>query len=246
MIKKNVEEQYNNWHKDLAAKEEVNAVLNHSWYVTVKQQLPTEFNGKILEIGCGRGDFSIYLANKYPNATVLGTDFSESAIAAAKTKIANATHGNLDFKQENAEQLTFDDQTFDLIISCETMEHVFHPQYMANEIHRVLKSGGKCILTTENYFNGLILSWLQTWILNKPFNSGSGLQPHENFMLNHKTLMYFKKSGFEKVRTMSNHFQWLVLPKINPARLCTEKFKNDFFNRLFKPFGRHFTYFLTK
>jgi len=46
-----------------------------------------------------------------------------------------------------------------------------------------LKPGGQFILTTENYFNGLILAWLQSWIFGVPFNSGAGVQPRETFFV---------------------------------------------------------------
>jgi ubiquinone/menaquinone biosynthesis C-methylase UbiE len=175
-------EQYNAWHERLAGAEAVGEVLQHPWYATVARLLP-DLNGRqVLELGCGRGDFSIWLAGRYPQAQVTGVDFSEAAIATAERRAAEH-ESNARFKIEDAEALSFSASSFDYVISCECMEHVPHPELMAQEIHRVLRPGGQFILTTENYFNGMILQWLKTWTTGKPFDSGSGVQPHENFFL---------------------------------------------------------------
>lgn len=235
------EEVYNQWHKDLDEKMAGDQLLSEPWYQTVMSLLE-DLNGKsVLEIGCGRGDFSIWLAGKYPQALITGTDFSAAAIDIAKGK-SGTTGKGLTFQVENAEKLSFADNTFDYILSCETMEHVFNPDLMAKEMFRVLKPGGKFILTTENYFNGMIIAWIKTWITDKPFDSGSGVQPHENFFIFSKVKGYFKKAGFKIVHTESNHFQWLLLPRTSPSRLCTKDFKSPFWKLFFKPFGRHYTY----
>jgi ubiquinone/menaquinone biosynthesis C-methylase UbiE len=237
----NKEQLYNSWHKQLDEQHAKDQLLTEPWYQTTIKLLPDLNGKKVLEIGCGRGDFSIWLSGKYPGAQIVATDFSAAAIDIARSK-APASSSNVQFQVENAEQLTFADNTFDWIISCETMEHVFHPQKMASEINRVLRPGGKFILTTENYFNGMILAWIKTWITKKPFDSGSGIQPHENFFVYYKVAGYFKKAGLRLVHTESNHFQWLLLPRVSPSKLCTKDFRSPLLKKMFKPFGRHFTY----
>lgn len=235
------EDLYNEWHKELGAAQKMYETLEHPWYRSVMKLLPDLNGKKVLEIGAGRGDFSIWLANKFTSATIVGTDFSHAAIEIARSKVESALP-NLSFKVENAEKLSFENESFDYIISCETMEHVFHPQYMSNEMFRVLKKGGGFILTTENYFNAMYLMWLKTWITGKPFASGSGIQPHENFFTFFKVKRYFSNSGFLLTHTESNHFQFLLLPRVAPSKLCVNDFKNPLLKRLFKPFGRHYTY----
>ncbi len=234
------EKLYNQWHQDQSEVLLPDDFIN-PWYETVLKLLPEKFYGKIVEIGCGNGDFSIRLAKKYPDATIVGTDFSPTAIDIARSKLFPQL-ANISFYVENAEKLSFNDSDFDMVISCETMEHVFNPQVMATEMYRILKPGCRFILTTENYFNGLILSWIQSWIFKKPFNSGSGIQPRENFMLFFRTKSFLISAGFEKIRTQSNFYQWLLLPRVNPKRLRTEYFNNRFLRKVFKPFGRHYTY----
>jgi len=235
------EKLYNEWHKELGAAQKKFETLDHPWYQSVMKQLP-DLNGKrVLEIGAGRGDFSIWLAQKYKTAEIIGTDFSHSAIEIAKSKIDESLP-NLSFLVENAESLSFANESFDYIISCETMEHVFHPQAMTNEMCRVLKKGAGFILTTENYFNAIYLMWIKTWITGKPFDSGSGVQPHENFFTFFKVKRFFENAGLTLTHTESNYFQFLLLPRVAPSKLCVKDFRNPFFKKLFRPFGRHYTY----
>lgn len=235
------ENLYNQWHRTLGDSEPKFASLNHPWYRSVMKLLPNLNGLRVLEIGAGRGDFSVWLAEIYKTASIVGTDFSNAAISMAKTKLNNSI-SNLSFQVENAEKLSFADESFDFVISCETMEHVFHPQIMANEMYRVLKKGGSFILTTENYFNGMILMWIRTWITHHPFDSGSGIQPHENFVTFFHVKSYFRKAGLELTHTESNHFQFLLLPGIAPSKLCIKDFNQPFFRKMFKPFGRHYTF----
>lgn len=231
-------EAYNEWHIGMAQHEEED-VLNLPWYKTVVNLLPDLNGKKILEVGCGRGVFSSYLATKFPQATIIGVDFSESAIRIATQRYKK---DNLDFLVGDAELLQLPSAQFDYYISCETIEHVFHPIKMISEIYRVLKPNGIFILTTENYFNAYLLVWLKCWIQNKPFESGCGIQPHENFFIFPMLLRMFKRSNLKITHTQSNHHQWLVLPGVSPTKLCSTNFSSPFLRWLAKPFGRHFTY----
>jgi SAM-dependent methyltransferase len=53
-----------------------------------------------------------------------------------------------DIRCENLEELTFSDNTFDIFVSQEVMEHVFNPDKAFFEIARVLKPGGIHVFTT--------------------------------------------------------------------------------------------------
>ena len=54
---------------------------------------------------------------------------------------------NGDVRNENLEDLTYSDNTFDLLITSDVMEHVYDPDKAFNEIHRVLKPGGAHIFS---------------------------------------------------------------------------------------------------
>ncbi len=46
------------------------------------------------------------------------------------------------FRNENLEEQTFEDNSFDLVVTLDVMEHVFHPDRAYKEIYRTLKPGG--------------------------------------------------------------------------------------------------------
>lgn len=171
---------YDDWHARQTLGEAAATPQFHPWHQTVARRLP-DLNGKrVLEVGCGRGDFAIWLAQKFPTAAITAVDFSDKAIEVANAR-SRVMRAGVVFQVEDAENLRLPEQTFDQVISCECLEHVPQPAKMAREICRVLKPGGRFILTTENYFNGMLLAWLVAWWRNQAFDSGSGAQPHENF-----------------------------------------------------------------
>jgi len=232
---------YDHWHERLATFDGQTDEPTEPWHRTVIKLLPDLNGQRLLEIGCGRGDFSIWLSKQFPDAEVVGLDFSSKAISIAQAR-ADAAAVNARFVVGDAEALGFSEDEFDYVISCECFEHVPNPKKMAREIGRVLKPSGQFILTTENYFNGMLLGWLMSWIRKAKFNSGSGVQPHENFFLFWRVKALLESGGLKINHMESNHFQWLLLPGTNPARLLTPDFGNPLLKRIFRPFGRHFTF----
>ncbi len=58
-----------------------------------------------------------------------------------------AIHPERGYRCEDLEHLTFDDASFDLVLTQDVFEHIFHPDRAINEIQRVLKPGGAFIMT---------------------------------------------------------------------------------------------------
>jgi ubiquinone/menaquinone biosynthesis C-methylase UbiE len=241
MEKEKARVAYNRWHQLRAVEESAQADVLYPWHRTVARLLPNLNGATVLEIGCGRGDFSLWLARTYPLAAITGIDYSESAINVALDKLS---HHNLSvcFLVDDAENLGFAAETFDYVISCECLEHVPYPERMVREMARVLKPGGTFILTTENYLNGMLLGWLNSRFKGLPFYSGAGVQPVEHFFLWWRVKKILERGGLRVEHMESNHFQWLLLPRTAPSKLCTEDFGSAFWKRVFRPFGRHFTY----
>jgi SAM-dependent methyltransferase len=82
-------------------------------------------------------------------------DFSESAIKIAKEKLLRdpALADRVTYVQADAQNLPFDDGSFDIVISCETIEHVPDPHAAVREMYRVCRPNGLLYLTTPNYMN---------------------------------------------------------------------------------------------
>jgi len=200
-------------------------------------------NLDVLEVGCGLGDFSIYLA-KY-GANVIGTDFSTSAIEFAKEK-CTAKGSSASFQLADAQALPFDSNSFDLIFSCECLEHVPDPRKALSEMFRILKPNGRLILTTENYSNAMIIYWLMALLKGQKFNSGSGVQPVEHFFLYWRVLRMMRQAGFVCGRILGAHFVFFVFPGIHPHTFVRERIKSKRLARIFRPFARHMSFELFK
>jgi len=240
IVNRDVVGEYDAWHEQMYASS--SDPLRFPWYASVVEEFGSDFTGEVLEVGCGRGEFAHWLASTAPNVRVTGIDFSAAAIAIANRRTL-ATPAPVQFLVGDAQSLRFPDNRFDWVVSCECMEHVPSPRAMAAEIFRVLKPGGRFCLTTENYLNGMLLAWVRSWITKQPFNSGSGVQPRENFFLFFHVQKYLSDAGLAVSRTRSSHYQWLLLPRVDPARLCIFEFKSGWARLLAKPFGRHFSFF---
>jgi ubiquinone/menaquinone biosynthesis C-methylase UbiE len=232
--------EYGRWHEQMG-RVEAESPLAYPWYESVHRRLEPISTGRLLEVGCGRGQFAIWLAKKKRSLQIIGLDFSDMAVSLARQRAA-AEQVGVEFVQGDAQALPYADKSFDIVISCECMEHVPSPSKMALEIARVLKPGGRFLLTTENYFNGMLLGWLMSWLRGEPFNSGSGVQPRENFFVFWMVSGYLRKAGLTVAQKEASHYQWLLLPRVAPSRLCTQQFNSPWARRLAKPFGRHFTF----
>ncbi len=79
-------------------------------------------------------------------------------------------------RSESLEALTFPDNTFDLVITQDVMEHIFNPLKASKEIARVLKPGGAHIFSVPIMNKSLPT---QRWAALKPDNSINYLMPPE-------------------------------------------------------------------
>jgi ubiquinone/menaquinone biosynthesis C-methylase UbiE len=237
-----IEVKYNSWHERMNAAGRVSDPLVFSWYKSAFDHIKKHAHGELLEVGCGRGEFALWLARTMPTLTITAVDFSESAIAIARSN-AVEVGTSVRFLQDDAQALGFAPDTFDYVVSCECMEHVLDPPKMAMEIARVLKPGGKFCLTTPSHLNGKLLAWAKSWITGEPYDSGAGMQPHENFYFFWNVKTYLCNAGLKVDKTQSCCYQWLLFPRVDPAKLRTPDFSSKWARAVAKPFGLHFSFF---
>src|SRR6266446_4479797 len=118
--------EYEQWHHDQAQKEQATKEQLYPWHQTALRLLPGLNDSNVLEVGCGRGDFAVALAEKYRRARIKAIDFSENAIEIAREK-ARRSSSDVQFEVGDATNLRFADASFDYIISCECLEHIPQP-----------------------------------------------------------------------------------------------------------------------
>jgi ubiquinone/menaquinone biosynthesis C-methylase UbiE len=106
--------------------------------------------GDVLDLGCGTGIQSIFLAPTA--ASVTGIDLSAGLLARAQAK--SAYLANVHFIQGNASHLPFSPKSFDAVISYgETLSHIYDIERVFDEVGRVLRPGGVFLFSVVNKWN---------------------------------------------------------------------------------------------
>ncbi|MBD2067428.1 methyltransferase domain-containing protein [Leptolyngbya sp. FACHB-671] len=101
---------------------------------------------QILDVGCGIGGSSLYLAEKFG---AIATGITLSPVQANRaTERATAAGINANFQVADALNMPFPDQSFDLVWSLESGEHMPDKTKFLQECYRVLKPGGLFLMAT--------------------------------------------------------------------------------------------------
>ena len=99
-------------------------------------------NSEILDYGCGIGSFTEKII-KYNPKKIIGIDISEVSIDKAKKK-AEELKINIDYRVDNCEKTSFDNNSFDIVYGTGIIHHL-QTEKCLNEIYRILKSNGNLI-----------------------------------------------------------------------------------------------------
>ncbi|MBN1428348.1 MAG: class I SAM-dependent methyltransferase [Anaerolineae bacterium] len=105
--------------------------------------------GKALDMGTGPGFVAIEVAKllKGTEWQVVGMDMSLAMLGLAAENAAKAgLNGSLTWREGDVKAMPFADGEFDLIISNDSLHHWENPRAVFDEIARVLKADGKCIV----------------------------------------------------------------------------------------------------
>jgi SAM-dependent methyltransferase len=106
--------------------------LKAKWLV---EQLPAAVSPLVLDYGAGEGKHLHLVRKVRPGARLVGVDI-------------RAPHGQPDFEFHQVPAnvpLPFADNTYDVVISCDVLEHVESLEHALGEIHRVLRGGGSFV-----------------------------------------------------------------------------------------------------
>lgn len=113
------------------------------WHLPILVPFESGKGKKVLEIGCGNGADGVRWAQH--GAIYTGVDLTETAVQATKRHFQVMGLSGT-FQVENAESLSFEDETFDIVYSHGVLHHSPTPVKAFKEVKRVLKPGGKAIL----------------------------------------------------------------------------------------------------
>ncbi len=101
----------------------------------------------VLDVACGDGVFGQKLIEQ-KGCTVFGVDCAQIALDASREKGVNAFYCDI-----SDDEFPFDSDTFDYVTALCCLEHLFDPIHCMKEILRVMKTGGKLIVSLPNAVN---------------------------------------------------------------------------------------------
>lgn len=120
---------------------------DHRYSLQLYQHLLSQVNlrnKRILEIGCGRGGGASFISKYHDPDHVTGLDFSGKAIRFCRR---NYKHERLSFQPGDAENLPFEDSSFDIVVNVESSHCYNSMKKFLSQAKRVLNHGGYLLIT---------------------------------------------------------------------------------------------------
>lgn len=174
------------------------------WEHEVCSNLINEGN-KILEVGCGTGDFLEKIGNQYQNIQCIGLELNENSIVSRKKyKILNRKIEDYSIENEGR---------FDIVCSFQVLEHISAVNSFLSGKIRCLKENGLLVICVPNN---------DSFIKEAKFNY-MNMPPHHMGLWTEKSLkmigdefnLEFVKVEYEPLQ--EHHFDWYIKVKIEKA-----------------------------
>jgi 2-polyprenyl-3-methyl-5-hydroxy-6-metoxy-1,4-benzoquinol methylase len=181
------------------------------WHATKKivvdRMLPAAPGEFVIDAGCGSGVVADYLASS--GAEAMGIDANPEAIAFASREFARP---NLRFVRGLVDDELTLDRPVDKFYSLEVIEHVYRAQGVAmlRSFHRLLRPGGRALITTPNYRSiWPLLEWTLDTLRLVPVMAD---EQHVEHYHRGKLAEVAREAGFEveTIRTICLVSPWLA------------------------------------
>jgi 2-polyprenyl-3-methyl-5-hydroxy-6-metoxy-1,4-benzoquinol methylase len=117
--------------------------------------------GSLMDFGCGSGHLLMRLAKK--GYKCVGIDASDTAIRFLNERVEKQRINNITTIEADDQQLKNISQTFDIIVSGETIEHIKDDQGLVNSFYNALNGDGICVISTPAH--------MYLWDKNDDFSS---------------------------------------------------------------------------
>lgn len=167
-------------------------------------------NGIMLDVGCGEGRHIFGIMQDYPQMKCIGLDMDNASLQKAEEGyeyFKSISDAGVEFLKGSAYSLPFPDQSIDLIVCSEVLEHLHEYNDAVREIYRVLKTGGK-------FYASVPASWPEKvcWALSKDYQNQPG--GHLRIFSQSGLVSEIKDSGFkflssDKFHSIHAPYWWL-------------------------------------
>jgi len=169
----------------------------------------------ILELGCGWGSLTLYMAKKFPNSKIVAISNSAPQKTfidevAKKRGLKNVTVLTRDVSQ--LETLALEFESFDRVVSIEMFEHFKNYEILLSKICHVLNAQGKLfvhIFTHKEYSYPFETEGEDNW-MGKYFFTG-GQMPSHNLLYSFQKDLYLQKTwAWDGVHYQKTSEAWLA------------------------------------
>lgn len=177
-------------------------ILFEPWAVRLVEEYRPWKGQRVLDLATGTGIVAQRLAEQVgPGGYVLGTDMNGEMLAVARKRCANLSAA-VEFIESPAHPLEISSDSFDVVVCQQGFQFFPDRRAAAQEIHRILRFGGKLIATTwrpvaECEFFGAICDTLET--MGEPEISDLMRVPFD-IMPESELKSHFESAGFRNVR----------------------------------------------
>ena len=150
---------------------------------------------RCLDVGCGAGGFAPLLKERFSH--VMGLDLSQTMARTARGRGMETACCDVD-----ESELPYLAETFDAVVCCDVVEHVFDPVQFSQKIYRVLKPGGQFAVSVPNIrywprLKSLILGYFPR-TTGDPNGYDGG---HLHYFASQNIVEVMHSARFEKVRS---------------------------------------------
>lgn len=220
-------------------------------------------SGIMLDVGCGEGRHIFGIMQEHPEMKCIGLDMDNDSLHKAEEGyeyFKSISNVGAEFLKGSAYSLPFLDNSLDLIVCSEVLEHLHQYNDAVKEIHRVLKPGGK-------FYASVPASWPEKicWALSKDYQNQPG--GHLRIFNQSGLVSEIEESGFKFLSSDRFHsihapYWWLRCffwntqdsnfvvngyKKMLERHILKKPFFLDFIDKMFNPFlGKSFSMYFEK
>ena len=220
-------------------------------------------SGIMLDVGCGEGRHIFGIMQEHPEMKCIGLDMDNDSLHKAEEGyeyFKSISNVGAEFLKGSAYSLPFLDNSLDLIVCSEVLEHLHQYNDAVKEIHRVLKPGGK-------FYASVPASWPEKicWALSKDYQNQPG--GHLRIFNQSELVSEIEESGFKFLSSDRFHsihapYWWLRCffwntqdsnfvvngyKKMLERHILKKPFFLDFIDKIFNPFlGKSFSMYFEK
>lgn len=170
-------------------------------YYRLFQQAVDLPSGQLLDVGCARGDFLVWM-HRY-GWEVAGCDVHPESVAITQRRLQAAGVEQPTVRVGALEEAAFPDNSFDVVTLWHSLEHVPDPLSTLREVRRVLRPGGLVLIQIPAWLSLESRLWGKYW---------SGFDcPRHLYMFSPTTLSaLLTKAGFQEQRSFISHLSYYI------------------------------------